>query len=246
MRFIILLMMVSISLSENFSERFDIAYSHFNNSEYNKSIQLYEEVLEEGWHSEYLYYNLGNAYYRNGMVGQSIWAYNKAISLNPRLESAKYNLDIVSSKIKDRIVLPPEFLLVKIYINFKSIFSYFDWLIFGSILFLLVTSFFVILKLFIFNNHIFKKMSSMFALITFLTHLIILDVYLEKNNNRFGIIIFDNVSAYSGPFYGDNTMLFTVNEGTKVELVQQQGEWVEIVILNGGKAWIPIGKIRML
>ena len=86
----------------------------------------------------------------------------------------------------------------------------------------------------------------MLALITFLTHLIIIDIYLEKNNKRFGIIIFDNVSAYSGPFYGDNTMLFSVNEGTKIELVQQQGEWVEIVILNGGKAWIPVGKIRML
>ena len=246
MRFMIILLMISMSFSENFSEKFDIAYYHFNNSEYNKSIQLYEEILEEGWHSEYLYYNLGNAYYRNGMVGQSIWAYNKSISLNPRLESAQYNLDIVSSKIKDRIVLPPEFLLVRIYINFKSIFSYYNWLMFGSVVFLLTTSFFVILKLFIFNNHIFKKISSMLALITLLTHLIILDIYLENNNKRFGIIIFDNVSAYSGPFYGDNTMLFNVNEGTKVELVQQQGEWVEIVILNGGKAWIPVDKIRML
>ena len=90
MRFLIVIMMISISYSENFSERFDIANSYYNNSKYNKSIQLYEEIVEEGLHSEHLYYNLGNAYYRSGMVGQSIWAYNKALSLNPRLESANY------------------------------------------------------------------------------------------------------------------------------------------------------------
>ena len=69
MRFIILLMIISISFSENFSERFDIANSYYNSSKYNKSIQLYEEIINEELHSEYLYYNLGNAYYRNGMMG---------------------------------------------------------------------------------------------------------------------------------------------------------------------------------
>ena len=96
--------MISVSFSENFSEKFDIANSYYNKGNYNKSIQLYEEIIKEGWHSEYLYFNLGNAYYRNGMLGQSIWAYNKAISINPRLEDVKYNLEIVGSKIKDRII----------------------------------------------------------------------------------------------------------------------------------------------
>ena len=74
--------MISTSYSENFSQNFDIANSYYNSSKYNKSIQLYEGILKDGWHSAYLYYNLGNAYYRNGMIGQSIWAYNKAISLS--------------------------------------------------------------------------------------------------------------------------------------------------------------------
>ena len=246
MRFLILLMMISISFSKNFSEKFDVANSYYNNSEYNKSIQLYEEIINEGFHSEYLYYNLGNAYYRNGMVGQSIWAYNKAISLNPRQESVKYNLEIVSSKIKDRVILPSEFLPVQIYINIKSVFSYYEWVIFGSTLLLLSVCFFVAFKLFIFNNHIAKKINFIFTLITFVVHLIVLDVFLEKNEKQFGIIVFDNVSAYSGPFYGDNTVLFTLNEGTQAQLSQEQGEWFEIVILNGGKGWIPKEKIRIL
>ena len=50
--------MISISHSEKFSEKFDIANSYYNNSKYNKSIQLYEEIIDNGYHSEYLYFNL--------------------------------------------------------------------------------------------------------------------------------------------------------------------------------------------
>ena len=79
-----------------------------------------------------------------------------------------------------------------------------------------------------------------------MVHLIIIDVFLENNEKQFGIIIFDNVNAYSGPFYGDNTILFKVNEGTKAQISQEQENWFEIVILNGDKAWIPKEKIRIL
>ena len=238
--------MISISYSEKFSEKFDIANSYYNNSKYNKSVQLYEEIIDNGYHSEYLYFNLGNAYYRNGMLGQSIWAYNKAISINPRLEDVKYNLEIVSSKIKDRVILPPEFLPVHFYISLKSFFSYYEWLIIGSVMLLFTACFFGASKLFIFQNIIIKKINFISILITFTIHLILLDVFIEKNEKKYGIIVFDNVGAYSGPFYGDNTKLFTVNEGTKAQLSQKQGEWLEIVILNGGKAWIPKEKFRIL
>ena len=246
MRYIILVILISISFSKNFSEKFDIASVYYNDSEYNKSIQLYEEIIKEGFHSEYLYYNLGNAYYRNGMIGQSIWAYNRAIFLNPRLENVKYNLEIVSSKIKDRVVLPKEFLLVQVYIKLKSFIAYHEWLMIGSLLMLLIVCFFVVFKLFIFNNRIIKKIQFTTILITFFVHLIIIDVFLENNEKQFGIIVFDNVNAYSGPFYGDNTILFKVNEGTKAQISQEQENWFEIVILNGDKAWIPKEKIRIL
>ena len=246
MRFLILLMMISIPFSESASEKFDIANSLYINSKYNKSIQLYEEIIDDGLHSEYLYYNLGNAYYRNGMLGQSIWAYNKAINVNPRIENAEYNLEIVNSKIKDRIILPQEFLLVHIYADLKSVFSFDEWKTLGSLMMLMTTCFFVSLKIFLFNYSLINKIKFIFISITFLVHMIIFDIFLEKNEKQFGIIVFDNVSAYSGPFYGDNTVLFNLNEGTKAQLSQEQGEWFEIVILNGDKAWIPKGKIRIL
>ena len=50
----------------------------------------------------------------------------------------------------------------------------------------------------------------------FVLHLIALDIFLEDSNDTNGIIIFDDVHVFSGPFKGESTRLFTLNEGTKV------------------------------
>ena len=44
----------------------------------------------------------------------------------------------------------------------------------------------------------------------------------------------------------ESTRLFTINEGTRVSVLQNQGSWVEIVLLSGEKAWIPIEKIKVI
>ena len=85
----------------------------YNKSKYLESINIYESILTDGWESNNLYYNLGNAYFRQNMIGQAIWAYNKALKINPRNSDVIHNLEIVNARIKDRIILPDEFFLVK-------------------------------------------------------------------------------------------------------------------------------------
>ena len=51
---------------------------------YSEAIFAYEKILDMGIHSSELFYNLGNAYYRNDDIGLSIWAYLSALKLKPR------------------------------------------------------------------------------------------------------------------------------------------------------------------
>ena len=41
---------------------------------YKDAIVKYESILSNGYESTELYYNLGNAYYRDKSIGKSIWA----------------------------------------------------------------------------------------------------------------------------------------------------------------------------
>tara|TARA_B100000579_G_scaffold426454_1_gene433713 strand:- start:2129 stop:2872 length:744 start_codon:yes stop_codon:yes gene_type:complete len=244
--FLIIFLFFSNIISQDIDEIFFNANSYYNSSEYLESIGLYESILAEGWESSNLYYNLGNAYYRQGMIGQSIWSYNKALSINPRNSDIKHNLEILNARIKDRIVLPDEFFLVKIYIEIKSRYNLKEWLFIGSIIIFISVILFLLSKLYIFDNFILDRSLMVFIIISMIIHVIILDRFLDENDNRVGIIIDNSVDAYSGPFYGDNTILFKVNEGTKVKIVQAQNKWIEIILLNGNRAWLPLEKIREL
>jgi len=245
-RLVFILFITSHSFSDQIIEKFQAANARYNDSDYIGAIQLYEQIVSEKWQSGYLYYNLGNSYFREGMVGQSIWAYNKALKLSPRFENIKYNLEIANTKIKDRVTLPPEFFLVEFYIQLKNNFTFFEWLFMCGILVFLSAGFYMFSKVLILNSKVIRSLILTLSFSSFVLHLITLDIFLEESQETHGIIIFDDVHAFSGPFYGESTKLFTLNEGTRVSVLQDQGSWFEVILLNGDKAWIPREKIKVL
>ena len=58
------------------------ANEYYSMEEYSEAIKVYEEILKNGEHAN-VYYNLGNSYFRVGDIGNSIWAYEKALKLKP-------------------------------------------------------------------------------------------------------------------------------------------------------------------
>ena len=244
--FIILILFSSNAITQDIDEKFFNANDYYNSSKYLESINLYESILADGWESNNLYHNLGNAYFRQNMIGQSIWAYNKALKINPRNSDVTHNLEIVNARIKDRIILPNEFFLVKSYMNFKSRYSLKEWLIIGSITIFFSVIVFLLSKLYIFDNVILDRLILGLIILAMIEHGIILDRFFDESDNKIGIIIDNGVDTYSGPFYGDNTILFKVNEGTKVKINQSQNNWVEIILLDGNRGWVPIDKIRQI
>ena len=245
-RLLFIVIIASFSFSNQLTEKFQIANARYNDADYSAAIRLYEEIAAEKWQSGYLYYNLGNSYFRAGMIGQSIWAYNKALKLSPRFENIKYNLEIANTKIKDRVTLPPEFFIVEFYIQLKNNFTFFEWLFMSGLLVFICAGFFMFSKVLILNSKVIRSLILILLFSSFVLHLITLDIFLEESQETDGIIIFDEVHAFSGPFQGESTKLFTLNEGTRVSVLQNQGSWFEVVLLNGDKAWIPKEKIKVI
>ena len=67
--------------------------------------------------------------------------------------------------------------------------------------------------------------------------------YFQKN--EFGVIISDTIDGYSGPGM-DYKKTFTIHEGLKVSIEEEQGDWYLIKLPNGIGGWIEksqIGKI---
>ena len=79
-----------------------------------------------------------------------------------------------------------------------------------------------------------------------IVHIFAMDSYIDKQRKNTAIVISNNVNAYSGPFYGDNSKLFQINEGIKVNISNQQEDWAEIILIDGKKGWIPSESIWLI
>ncbi len=242
----LLLIIFTKIFSEGFDKNFYEANKHYNNSKYLESIQIYESILVKGWESSNLYYNLGNSYFRQNQIGQAIWAYKKALKMDPRDKDLIKNISIAEARIKDRIILPDEFYFVKIYGKFKSRYTLKEWLLIGGVIVLFTVVSFLISEFRIINNLKIVRVVKILMLLTVGVHVLILDKFFDDNNDKLGIVIDNQVKAYSGPFYGDNSILFNINEGTQVIINQNQKNWAEIILLDGKRAWITYDKIRLL
>ena len=214
--------------------------------EYDNAIQAYESILGLGYENSDLYYNLGNAYYRSNYIGQSIWAYMNALDITPRDKDIIHNLSVANARIIDRIEMPETFILLRLYRLIKSYFTINEWFLFGSILLMFQAIWFLGLRFGILKGKVPKMISFSLIFIVIITHVIAIDSYSQKQRSHTAVVIANGVDAYSGPFYGNNSIVFRVNEGSIADVSNNQKDWAEIILIDGKKGWVPLESIRPL
>ena len=219
---------------------FELANQKYSEGSYEQAISSYNEILSTGYSSAALYYNLGNAYYKNNEVTRAILNYERALLLAPGDEDIKYNLEIANQLVADKINNLPEFFLTKWVKQIRTGFSPDKWALISIVSFFL-TAVFALLFIFL-RSRFLRKLSIAAGLIFLLmssTSLIFGRLQHKQFNQRNTAIIFNpSVTAKSSPDQG-GTDLFVLHEGVKVWITDQLNEWLEIKLADGNKAWIP-------
>ena len=78
------------------------ANAQYAEGNYIEAANRYEQILAEQPAAE-VYYNLGNAYFKQGELAQAILAYERALRLQPSFDDAKHNLQYAQAQIVDNI-----------------------------------------------------------------------------------------------------------------------------------------------
>ena len=239
--FILQLIIIWVILlpAQNLNEIFITANQAYRSQEYKRAIELYQQILSQGYESAEIYYNLGNCYYRLDQIGQAILYYEKALRLDPNDEDIKYNLEIANLRVVDRIKLPPRFFLFDWWDDVKFFFSLKDLIYMISISFFLVSVFFIC-WLFIRNYRIrrfFLTLSILAViLIVFWGYVYYLRIDEYKHHHQ-GIILAPSVTVLSAPDE-NSTDVFILHEGVKVDLDEQRQDWVKIRLADGKTGWV--------
>ncbi|MEA3318202.1 MAG: SH3 domain-containing protein, partial [Bacteroidota bacterium] len=169
------------------------------------------------------------------------------LQLDPGNDDIQYNLQIANKLVVDKIEVLPEFILKTWLRKFTNLFSSNFWAVVSISSFILMLIFFAA---YFFTSKInIKKLSFWFGILLFSisTFAFISSLKQQKNiiTNNSAIIFTPSVTTKSSPD-DSGTDLFLVHEGTKVNINDKVGEWIEIKLSDGNKGWVKIEDVRFI
>ena len=225
----------------------DQANTAYINADYRRAIELYHAIENQDLASAKLYYNTGNAYFRDGKIGQAILYYNKALNLAPGDPDIRYNLDVANSYTKDHIQSVPEFFAHKWIRSVRQTLSGNAWGIL-SVIFLAVMLFSTMVYLLV-RIPLFRKIGFFTAIAALFLFIVSTSFAVVERRHYISpsdaIVMNAAVSVKASPDK-TGTDLFVLHEGTKVSVGNRMDSWVEITISDGKKGWIESKAIAMI
>jgi len=244
LRYILNIVLVGLTASNvlfaaNLDSLLLTANSSYTSGKYDDAVKAYEAILYQGYESDQVYFNLGNAYFKLKNIAAAILNYERAARLNPGDEDISFNLELARTFTVDKIEPLPEFFL-KTYIgNLRSAFSSDGWA-WLSILFLVLTLVAAGVFWFTFRPAV-KRVTFALGLLALLLTIASAGFSAQQKNriahHNYGILFPSVVSVKSSP--GDSGKdLFILHAGTKVQITKSVGDWVEIRIADGNKGWV--------
>ncbi len=226
---------------------FNRATEHYNNGEYTKAIENYEEILENGEHSAELYFNLGNCHYKLNAIGPSIFYYEKALLLKPNDAEILNNLGYAQNMRLDAVEEMPKTDIAQLYHSLVNVFSFDQWSYLAiSLIILFVLAYLAYFFLRFASQKRIAFIVSIFALgLGALSILIAYLQYQDFENDNPAIIFSKEVKVTSEP-NTNSEAVFTLHEGTKVNVLDELNDWKKIKIADGQTGWLPKDNLKLL
>lgn len=206
------------------------------------AITSYGSVLEGGFESAALYFNLGNAHFRLGDTGPAVLNYERAVRLDPGNDDIRANLALVNQRLQDRIEPLPRFWLL----------SAFDWwmgLIPRGVLEVMVAASYLILGgvvvLIVLRRPDgwrapLRRCAHAAAVATILLGATLLIRETGLGRPEEAVVMAAEARVLNAPSEDAGLTLFTLHEGTKVRVDRRVGEWAEVVLADGKVGWLPL------
>lgn len=217
------------------------------NGQYSYAIELYESVLEQKVEAPELYYNLGNAYFKENLFGAAILNYERSLKLSPSDENTLFNLEVARARTVDRINPVPLIFYERWWKNFYSRFSVDGW---SWLIILLLLALLAALGGFFFSRtRGMKKTAFGISLVFVLALLVCLSAartqYSNTHKRQDAIVMVPRATAKSSPGEASPD-LFVIHEGSKARITGELGEWYEVRLANGNVGWVKKSALEVI
>jgi len=220
-------------------EKYTRAGELYGSGDYSGAAAIYRQLYDEGYRSEDLLFNAGNAFFKSGDNASAIVFYERAKLLAPADEDIDYNLQIARSRITDRFETVPQLFFVK-WFDFLSLLASTNvWAVAALAMFVAAL---ILVLIFLTKSRARGRLLSFWlflaalVLSVFMILLAIRNNSLVNNSNR-AVITCSIVTGRSAPGETGNE-LFVLHSGTTVTIEQELGSFREVRLPDGNKGWI--------
>jgi tetratricopeptide (TPR) repeat protein len=218
---------------------FDQANQAFSEGRFGQAIDGYESLVRSGRWSANLFYDLGNAWFRQGDLGRAILNYERALALEPRHPETQANLRLAREEAR---ALEMEQLPIERYLSAITVPQY-----------TIMTSVAFWAAVFI-TGHIFfqrRRSGKLTILAIALFALSVggaVELYLNETGNRgqsFAIITGKQVQARLAT--ADNAKgVLSLPAGSQIKVLSKRGEWIYAALPNSLRGWIPAAEAEQV
>lgn len=219
----------------------------FQKGDFAAASEAYNAILEAGYSNASVYYNLGNAYYRQDEFGLAILNYERALRIKPNFRDARENLALAYSKTEDEIAALPQLFIVTWAHNVVAWFSPSGWHI---IILCIIALLGGLLAVVLLSTDYRWRKSALIGGIALSVLLIIAIACAISSNVQYrrhnqAIVTSPMVVVKSSPENNSVDKLI-LHEGTKVHVDESLDQWLKIHIADGNTGWVTTDDITVI
>jgi len=237
--FIILCLLMMPALcgasSSSAEDTFRAACALYGKGDYGAAIKEYNRVLDAGYESGELYYNLGNSYFKDGQLGMAVASYKRARNLMPRDSDLESNYRHALSRLAHSTPLKPRMLPIRIFNNLALYFTVNELAVFLSLLFFIFAGA-ILLHLYLNRIKIYFTGAIGVILILFA-----LAASLAASKviaaRREAVVVAKEVDSKFEPFERATTH-FKLYEGGTVSILDLKPPWCKVRRPDGKAGWV--------
>jgi tetratricopeptide (TPR) repeat protein len=229
------------------SDKFNKGVTFYSSANYKDALQTWMDIYNTGYRSANLDFNIGNVYFKLNNIPQAILFYERAYLINPTDEDINYNLQIARTLIVDRFQEIPELFFIRWYNLISLILSTNSWAKISAVSFILCL---FLISLYIYSSKYRLKVLGFWFGVSFFILALVSFTFSARNkslvyDSHKAIISIPLVSGKSSPDTS-GTDLFVLHEGTKVNIEDEVGEWLEIRLSDGNIGWVPLNSLNII
>ena len=224
------------------------ADSAYAQEQYAEAATLYLSLVSDSAQSAYIYYNVGNCYYRMDSIAQAILYYERARLLNPADKDILTNLEMARLKTVDKVAPASEMVVVTFFRTLMLQMTVQGWAILGVVMFVLMLV--ALLGYFFLPSVAGRKVGFGVAVAALVVCLFAnVSAFQLRHNirNRTGAVVMSASAVVKSTPNHAGVDLFILHEGTTVQVVDDtMHDWVEIHMTDGKEGWIPRADVEKI